>query len=382
MKKSFIDNLINSISIFSKDQHKNIHSDKVLSLINKSRNEEFPIYSLLIIISIETDKSESKELIKHDGWIDESVENLIIQLYTEIDRLKKIKLIDFPNIDKKWRIAFLATLSAAIIITISLVFRTTHYIEKTENLSQEKVKIVEKQDELKDKIGKYSDSTLFQEKKIDELNVDYSNANERIKVLNNNLSAKIYEIEQLKDQIYKLNQNYRKQKDRADKFDKENESLVFDNKFLKSKTKILEEKIRKINNVKFDIGINYSSANKCNGKYIEHSKLYFDTYHPVLIRNIKVIAKKDGYCEFYIKDSKTLEIRRKKVYLHKGLQRVNLNFTVSKGSNHYLGSYGVKLLTLKKCYQFPYLVANLIKLRKDNNDSFPSYFNWIVSANL
>jgi len=106
MKNKYINNLIDSISELSVDDFKNLQSDNVLDLIDKSREEEFPIYSLLIIISVESNVPENTSLLKQDGWIDESIENLIIRQNEEIDRLKKIKLNTTPNNDKEWRKAY------------------------------------------------------------------------------------------------------------------------------------------------------------------------------------------------------------------------------------------------------------------------------------
>ncbi len=355
-----------------------------LDLVELAQKSKFPVYSLWIVLKAFPNNQEKRDKkYSPEGWIDISLENKIIELQEENERLRKSRIpIPLANMDKRWKIALGITVIIALAVTIPLIFSTQNLAEQTEKLADEKEKTVEEKEVLEEQVEEYDNITKKQEEELTHLTDSVENVKDRIRYLsgllyqkNDLIKNKNKDIENLNDEIKNLKSQIRRLNETIDDIEQTK-------KFQLRKIDILEKKIREINDVNFNLGVSYYKTKDCKGKYIQGERLYFDTYHDVRIRSIKVDARRSRYAEFIIFDNVTKKYDRKKIRLRKGKQTVNLNMVVSEGSGHFISSNGVKLYALKECFDFPYSVPNLITLKRGESSYYPSYFDWVVSVSI
>lgn len=372
--------IIKSVGLLSNNKSFSSVEKVFLPIVYKAIKKRFPVYSLLVLATVETKNDDANQ--NKDGWI--SLPN-----GKEAPPITATPVSKYDSQSVRfWQVTFFLSLLISIIIIVSQFY----IIRDLKNINLQNIT------EANTYHNRNNETQIKSETPVTANNITTNNTDDN-KDLNNSekideapvATKNISNTDKLQSEK-KINHLYatirkleKEQKDVAEKTTQLNtkiEDLEFDNNVLKNKVNILKEKINAYNDVKFELGMKYSSDNNCKGKYLEDEKLLFSTHHNVLIRYVTVVAKKSGSLNVMLRDNTTKKMTNKKFTLKKGQNKLHLNFIVSKGTKHYLAFYGVKLLSYKNCYKFPYSIQNLITLEDSDNLYYPGFYNLKVSAKL
>jgi hypothetical protein len=354
-------------------------------LVKESLKARFPVYSLFIIIKARFErinKNAKQQSNSLDGWVNLSMEAEIENLQAEISRLRKIKLIDFPNIDKKWMRLFTFTAIGAGIIVIMLFIRGQHYVNKSEQYGYN-IEI------LQDDTTALADVIRTYECKIDELNkllyltqdsvVKYKEKMLEFKQL---ISNKDSRLKLLEDQKKNLTSELSSRDNIINGLKDNNNRLSGENRQLREDKIQLIKKMQQLDKIKFSLGYSAKKINDCRTRFTEKELLYFNVYYPLKIHRITVEARRSSQFEFTVYDCNTGQSQRKIIYLPKGTHSVDLNFELTVGDNHYLTFSGGSLIALQECFSFPFGIDNLIRFTKGSSSVYPPFYDLVVSANV
>ncbi len=356
------------------------------SLVSTSLKEKFPAYSVWVLIRARFEKiklDKAKVQTNNVGWINPSQEAKINELYEEINRLRRVKLIDFPNIDKKWMHLFTVTAILASIIVITLFFRSQHYVEKSEEFGYNIEVLQSDTSALANaiRINQYKVDSLtnllsIERNKVIEYQGEISSYRDRLSFLageQNRLNQKVAElttsITNANNEISNLNNNY-------SRLDREKTQLERDNNNLRTE-------MRRLDRINFLQGYSVSTINNCRTRNTTSERLYFNTFYPLKIKEFTVDARSSGRVEFSVYDSNTRRTQKKNVNLRRGRQTVNLGFDITVGNNHYITFSGGQLIALRECFDFPFGVNNLIRFTRGSSSRlYPPFYDIVVSANV
>lgn len=354
-------------------------------LVKEAIKSGVPVYNVWILIQA---RFEQLRLNKTDfetntnGWINKSQEAKINELYEEINRLRRVKLIDFPNIDKKWMHLFTVTAILASIIVITLFLRSQHYVGKSEEfgynievlqgdtsalanairvhqfrvdslinlLSLERNKVIVYQEEISDYRNKLSSLTTEQNR------------------LNNQITELTRSISNANDEIMSLKNNYSR--------------VNGEKKHLEQEVNTLRNEMRRLDRINFLQGYSVTTINNCRTRNTTAERLYFNTNYPLKIREFTVNSRRSGRVTFSVYDNNTRRTQTKTVHLRQGNQTIILGFDITIGNNHYITFSGGQLTALRECFNFPFGVNNLIRFTRGSSSLYPPFYDIVVSANV
>lgn len=351
-------------------------------LVRKCLKVKFPIYSVWILIRARFEKIEqdkAKVSTNSSGWVNLSQEAKINELYEEISRLRRVKLIDFPNIDKKWMHLFTVTAILASIIVITLFFRSQHYVEKSEEYGYSI-------DVLRDDTTALANTIRLYRNSIDSLvYVNQRSADEfnrGIASLNDELSARTIDIRNLEGQVSRLESSLSVRNKTISDLTTANNRLQTQITNLERDNKRLRDEMGRLNRINFLQGYSVTTINNCRTRNTTSERLYFNTFYDLEIKKFTVEARNGGRVEFILYDNNTRRSQRKTVNLRRGRQTVELGFDVTVGRNHYISFSGTQLVALRNCFEFPFGVDNLIRFTRGSSNLYPPFYDIEVSANV
>lgn len=354
-------------------------------LIRQSIKSQFPIYSLWVLIQARFEQIKIKKTefeTTNNGWVNPTYDAKIKELNEEISRLRKIKLIDFPNIDKKWMRLFTLTAIGASIIVLILFIRGQHYVGKSEKFGYNIEILQEDTTALANMIRAY-------ENEIDKLNMTvYLTRDsvvaylEQISELKQVIRNKDRLLTRLEDQKKNLTSELTTRDNIIRGLNADKNSLSRENNKLNQEKVDLIRKMQQLDRINFSLGTSAREINNCRNRFTDQERLYFNAYYPVKFHKITVEARRSSLFEFLAYDSNTGRSQRKIIYLNRGRNTVDLDFELGIGNNHYLTFSGGSLIALQDCHSFPFGINNLIRFTRGSGSVYPPFYDIIVSANV
>ncbi len=351
-------------------------------LVRKCLKEKFPIYSAWVLIRARFDKmslEEKKVSTNSNGWVNLSQEAKINELYEEIGRLRKVKLIDFPNIDKKWMHMFTVTAILAGIIVIALFFRSQHYVEKSEEYGYN-INV------LRDDTTALANTLRLYQNRIDSVvyakQSSAEQSNRAIASLTDELRIRTIDIHNLEGQVSRLESNLSVRNRTVSDLTTTNNRLQTQIANLERDNRRLRDEMARLNRINFLQGYSVTTINNCRTRNTRSERLYFNTFYELEIKKFTVMARNSGNVEFILYDNNTKRSQRKTVNLRSGRQTVELGFDVTVGSNHYISFSGTQLVALRTCFDFPFGVDNLIRFTRGSSNLYPPFYDIEISANI
>lgn len=373
---------INKLLSFIKTRTSESGSQEDLETIVKySYLKNIPIYATFVLIKAFQQKVEKKATATKDGWINISYENKIKSLEEEIIKIKKSKVLAFPVFDKKWKKAFLYSSIGIFVLAIILFVNILLYNKRTQELATEKDYSKKKTQMIDVQKSEFQNTTIKFSNKVltlsDSLKI-YKEEYRKLLLLN---TQKTNELKQVNIQIIALKDDFLKVSANA----KEGvaariKGLEKTNDDLRKKIEIYELQINRFKEIGFNVGEDIEKINTCDLTYSENSKTLFDVLNPVIIRSVKIKAKKEGPATFYLLNNNNI-MQKKEIILAKGVQVVDLGFNIWIPGAYCIEYNGVKIQSLKDCFSFPYSVKNLIRLNQCDKNQY-SFFNWRVAINV
>ena len=309
-----------------------------------------------------------------EGWIDSEIDDENESLRSEIQRLRTIKFIDFPQMDKTWKRAFqVAFVGAALFIVITLILlgrssdlekANSEKISKNENLKKELDKTKSNQDDLYENNLDLKQQVNTLSGKIGDYEKELARKSQGINRINDSLKTIIRKSYELEYSVKDLN--------------KQNQSLKTDIQKLNIETASMRDRLTRVNTKKFIVGENVNRTSGCKGQYSYGGKLFFSNSTPIVLRSVSVITRRSGEGTIIIYDSKRNQNIPVKVHFKDGMQTIDLNLKVSEGNGNYIYCDDFKLYNMKNCTSFPYYASDLMAITNGTNGLYPGFYDWVV----